>query len=98
MGPAATAIVDGNDGARYPVLSEQLSTGNVYVAWQDFKDSVHEDISVQDIRPSNSAIFMAYYEDGTPRYTAARTREALITRIRQHEPDATFKANLKKGG
>lgn len=62
---AASVIVNGNDGARYPVLSEQLPTGYVYIVWQDFKDSTHENIAITDIRPSNSAIFTAYYKDGS---------------------------------
>ncbi len=61
---SATVIVDGNDGARHPVLSEQLTTGNIYIAWQDFKDSLHEDISISDIRPSNSTIYVTSYADG----------------------------------
>ncbi len=62
---SAAIIVNGNDGARYPVLSEQLSTGYVYVVWQDFKDSFHDNILVQDIRPSNSTVFVAYYNGAT---------------------------------
>ena len=33
--------------------------------------------------------YMLYYEDGTPRYMGAETREALIEKLHEVEPDAT---------
>ena len=75
---ASTEIVVGNGGARYPVLSEQLSTGDVYIVWQDFKRGNYKEVapvadpsddpylgrSAQDLVPLNSAIFVAGYIDG----------------------------------
>ncbi len=73
----ATLIVNGNGGARYPVLSEQLSTGSIYISWQDYKDGDYTEFNpdsifnpsndpykereVKDQEPSNSAIFVALY-------------------------------------
>jgi len=33
-------LTNGNGGSRYPVLSEQQLTGNVYVVWQDYKEGI----------------------------------------------------------
>lgn len=32
--------------------------------------------------------YVLYYEDGTPRYMAMETRDALLQRLHQYEPDA----------
>lgn len=66
-------IVDNNGGSRFPVLSEQVSTGNIYIVWQDYKDVEHwtfndfnpsEDNEIGE-SPLNSAIFSTIfpYED-----------------------------------
>ena len=70
-------IVEGIGGSRYLVLSEQLSTGDVYIIWQDFKSRHKDDPSGFIIDPYDpyqeqpteeieldSAIFIAVYKDG----------------------------------
>jgi len=75
---SSAEIVNGHGGARHPVLSEQLSTGDIYIVWQDFKDGSYREIasiqdpsndpylarSFQDLVPQNSAIYVAGYIDG----------------------------------
>jgi hypothetical protein len=70
------AIVEGHGGAKYPTLSEQLATGYIYIAWQDYKTGDYNEFgidldpsdldpygerSVQSLEPSDSAIFVALY-------------------------------------
>lgn len=70
------AVTKSNGGARYPVLSEQLATGNIYIVWQDYKSGnyssfdptidpsgidPYDERSEQQAEPSNSAIFVALY-------------------------------------
>ena len=70
------AIVEGNGGARFPVLSEQLASGHVYIVWQDYKSGSYsgfdptidpsnidpyDERSLQTVEPSDSAIFTALY-------------------------------------
>ncbi len=73
----ASRIVNGNGGARYPALSEQLATGDIHIVWQDYKDGDYTEFTsdsgfnpsedpyqerkVQDQEPLNSAIFVATY-------------------------------------
>lgn len=38
-------VVDNNGGSKYPVLSEQISTGYVYIVWQDYKELISNDFS-----------------------------------------------------
>jgi hypothetical protein len=59
---SSTIISNGIGAARYPVVSEQLSTSNVYIAWQDFKNDSYEGDYSTDIRPSNGTIYLAYYD------------------------------------
>ena len=72
-------IVEGHGGARYPVLSEQLSTGDVYIVWQDFNDGDYVKFEISDtnpsesneyneqtppdLKPSNSSVYVAVYQD-----------------------------------
>jgi len=71
-----STTIDGRGGAMYPVLSEQLSTGNIYIVWQDFKTGDYRefnlvtnpsdpyfDTTLQENRPSSSALFVAVYEN-----------------------------------
>ena len=56
------AIVNGHGGAKYPVLSEQMPTGNVYITWQDYKDGNYREFN-NDIDPS--VTFSDPYEETT---------------------------------
>ncbi|KKK59598.1 hypothetical protein LCGC14_3032790, partial [marine sediment metagenome] len=73
---AETVAVDGHGGTKFPVLSEQIATGNIYISWQDYKSGEHRSFdstidpsgvdpydqrSVQTIEPTDSAIFVALY-------------------------------------
>ena len=69
---AAAAIVDGFGGARYPVLSEQLASGDVYIVWQDFKSDEYVKYSTPidpsaakafAEQPLDSAIYVAVCKD-----------------------------------
>lgn len=70
------AITDSNGGAKFPVLSEQLATGSVYIAWQDYKSGdyrsfdpildpsgvdPYDERQQQQVEPNDSAIFVALY-------------------------------------
>ena len=72
------AITDSNGGSKYPVLSEQLATGAVYIAWQDYKsgdyssfdptvdpsgNDPYDERQDQQIEPADSAIFVALYNE-----------------------------------
>ena len=72
-------VTDSHGGAKFPVLSEQLATGAVYIAWQDYKSGdyssfdptvdpsgvdPYDERQVQQIEPNNSAIYVAVYGEG----------------------------------
>lgn len=71
-----TTVVSGNGGARFPVLSEQTNTGDIYIAWQDFKEGYAKFTNPSDLEdpyyssplhqrePLNSSVFVAVYKDG----------------------------------
>ena len=67
-------IVDGFGAARYPSLSEQTSTGDVYVTWQDHKSDYNRTTPITD--PSgnpltltqeslSSALYVAVYQNNS---------------------------------
>jgi hypothetical protein len=73
-----SAITDSHGGAKFPVLSEQLATGFIYIAWQDYKsgdyssfdpivdpsgDDPYDERDTQQIEPTDSAIYIALYND-----------------------------------
>ncbi len=67
-------IVDGYGAARYPSLSEQTSTGDIYVTWQDYKSDYDRTTPITDPsgtpltltqEPLNSALYVAVYQDNS---------------------------------
>ena len=75
-----TQIVEGYGGARYPSLSEHTTTGDIYIVWQDYRDTSYEEFTafadpyehldpylsaVGGVRPLESSIYVAVYKDGT---------------------------------
>ena len=74
-------IVEGNGGSRYPVLSEHLVTGDIYLTWQDYKSGTYQEFdsftspsvdeedpyyaTSQSREPLNSSIYVAVYREGS---------------------------------
>jgi len=71
-----TTLTDSRGGARYPVMSEQLASGSVYIVWQDYKTGdfssfdptldpsdvdPYEERSRQSAEPIDSSIYIAKY-------------------------------------
>lgn len=73
---SAQDIVVGNGGAMYPVLSEQSSTGDVYIAWQDFKEGDFD--SIVPVPPDP---YDEYYPGGPYEERAAQQIEPISSSI-----------------
>ena len=72
-------VTNSHGGAKFPVLSEQLVTGAMYIAWQDYKSGdysgfdptldpsdidPYDERKQQQIEPNDSAIYVAVYNEG----------------------------------
>ncbi len=66
--------VDSYGAAKYSSLSEQTSTGDVYITWQDYKSDFDRTTPITDPsdihlrltqEPLNSALYVALYQNGT---------------------------------
>lgn len=67
-------IVNGHGGAKYPVLSEHTTTGDIYIIWQDFSEDYtsynpvldeYTEAQEQNQIPINSQIYIAVYQNGS---------------------------------
>jgi hypothetical protein len=59
-----TNVSDGYGGAKYPVLSEKQSTGDMYIVWQDYKSDYKEFNPIGD--PSDIDEYRPALEHGLP--------------------------------
>ncbi len=61
---STTQITNSNGGAKYPVLSEQSTTGNIYIVWHDYTTSYTQFIPLDEY--TDDPYFLSPYEEIEP--------------------------------